>query len=108
MEEYKQDLESLINSFEKLADHYQVATNTFSHAIGRFCLRENILEELRRISVSTVLDAGGGTGLWSMLLASLGYDVTLVDISPRSIEIAKQETKEKKLPPVPRYPKKDK
>jgi ubiquinone/menaquinone biosynthesis C-methylase UbiE len=37
---------------------------------------------------ANVLDVGGGTGVYSFWLASLGYDVHLVDIVPRHIEQA--------------------
>jgi 2-polyprenyl-3-methyl-5-hydroxy-6-metoxy-1,4-benzoquinol methylase len=41
-----------------------------------------------------VLDIGGGTGRFSLYLASIGYDVTLVDLSKNSIEFAKNKSKE--------------
>lgn len=37
----------------------------------------------------TALDAGGGTGRWSMLLASWGWKVHLLDTSPICAEIAR-------------------
>lgn len=36
-----------------------------------------------------VLDIGGGPGRWTLWLAEQGYQVTLADLSPRLIEIAK-------------------
>jgi ubiquinone/menaquinone biosynthesis C-methylase UbiE len=38
-----------------------------------------------------ILDAGGGTGRFSILLARLGHDVTHVDISPEMLKIARAE-----------------
>jgi 2-polyprenyl-3-methyl-5-hydroxy-6-metoxy-1,4-benzoquinol methylase len=38
-----------------------------------------------------ILDAGGGPGRYSMELAKKGYDVVLLDISPKCLEIAKRE-----------------
>lgn len=39
----------------------------------------------------TILDAGGGTGRFSLPLARRGFRVTHLDIAPRMIEIAQQE-----------------
>ncbi|MGN7760543.1 class I SAM-dependent methyltransferase [Paenibacillus sp. 22594] len=36
-----------------------------------------------------VLDNGAGPGKYSMELAKLGYDVTLTDLTPRLVDIAK-------------------
>jgi len=41
-----------------------------------------------------VLDIGGGPGRYSLYLASIGYDVTLVDLSKNNIEFAKNKSKE--------------
>lgn len=38
-----------------------------------------------------VLDAGGGPGRYTIYLAEKGYDVVLLDISPRSLEVARRE-----------------
>jgi len=35
-----------------------------------------------------VLDAGGGTGRWTQILAEMGYDVTLTDISQGMLDVA--------------------
>lgn len=42
----------------------------------------------------TVLDIGGGPGRYSIYLAKLGYDVTLVDLSENNIKLAKKKFKE--------------
>lgn len=39
----------------------------------------------------SVLDIGGGPGRYSIYLAKLGYDVTLVDLSDGNIELAKKK-----------------
>lgn len=36
-----------------------------------------------------VLDAGGGTGRWTVVLAQMGYDVTLTDISQGMLDVAR-------------------
>ena len=40
-----------------------------------------------------ILDAGGGPGRYTIELAKLGYDVTLLDLTPRLLEIAKRKIK---------------
>ena len=42
----------------------------------------------------TVLDIGGGPGRYSVYLAKLGYDVTLVDLSEGNVELAKRKFRE--------------
>lgn len=42
-----------------------------------------------------VLDAGGGPGRYTILLAEKGYDIVLLDLSPRSLEVAKREIRKK-------------
>lgn len=37
-----------------------------------------------------ILDVGTGTGFFALLLASLGHDVTGVDISPKMLDVARQ------------------
>jgi 2-polyprenyl-3-methyl-5-hydroxy-6-metoxy-1,4-benzoquinol methylase len=41
-----------------------------------------------------VLDIGGGPGRYSFYLASIGHDVTLIDLSKNNIEFAKHKSKE--------------
>lgn len=41
-----------------------------------------------------VLDAGGGPGRYAVWLAERGYDVTLVDVSERQVELAREKATE--------------
>jgi len=38
-----------------------------------------------------ILDAGGGTGKWTIPITGLGYRVTLTDISEGMLKVAKQK-----------------
>ena len=48
-----------------------------------------------------ILDAGGGTGVWSRKLAAVGYDVICYDLSEKMLEmglkLAEEEGFEKKI-----------
>lgn len=46
---------------------------------------------------SLILDAGGGTGQWSIKIAELGYRVVLTDISTGMLDIARQKIAAKGL-----------
>ncbi len=48
-------------------------------------------------SKGLVLDAGGGPGRYTIELAKLGYDVVLLDLTPRLLEIAKRQIKKAKV-----------
>ncbi|MDD3123094.1 MAG: class I SAM-dependent methyltransferase [Candidatus Izemoplasmatales bacterium] len=51
----------------------------------------------RHLKPGKILDIGGGPGRYSLYLASLGYDVTLVDLSDGNIEFAKKKASELSL-----------
>jgi ubiquinone/menaquinone biosynthesis C-methylase UbiE len=53
---------------------------------------ENHLSEVR-----TILDIGGATGVFSIPLAQRGFDVTLLDISPVMLELARQKARKLNL-----------
>ncbi|MCL2158759.1 MAG: class I SAM-dependent methyltransferase [Oscillospiraceae bacterium] len=48
----------------------------------------------KHMNKGKVLDIGGGPGRYSLYLASIGYDVTLVDLSKNNIEFAKNKSRE--------------
>ncbi|MBU1144572.1 MAG: class I SAM-dependent methyltransferase [Firmicutes bacterium] len=51
----------------------------------------------RHIKPGKILDIGGGTGRYSLYLASLGYEVTLVDLSDGNVAFARKKAKELNL-----------
>jgi SAM-dependent methyltransferase len=53
------------------------------------------LIESRKISPCKAIDLGCGTGNYAIYLSSQGFDVTGVDISPKAIEIAKENARKK-------------
>ena len=52
------------------------------------------------VSGSLILDAGGGTGLWAIQLAELGYHVVLTDISRGMLRQARLKLEEKNIKTV--------
>lgn len=57
----------------------------------------NIERFLPKADGSYILDAGGGTGYWTIRLAKLGYRVALTDISARMLEVAKRKIAKESL-----------
>lgn len=49
---------------------------------------------VKHMKKGSVLDIGGGPGRYSIYLAKMGFDVTLVDLSDGNIELAKKKAKE--------------
>ncbi|MBN2442339.1 MAG: methyltransferase domain-containing protein [Spirochaetales bacterium] len=85
----KQNSTSLINSFNKIAHHYDIETSTFTHRLIEHVTFQNLLLDLPKpYEDLKILDLGGGTGKYSIELAKLGYSVTLSDISQESLNVA--------------------
>lgn len=55
------------------------------------------LVEKKNIGPCKTIDLGCGAGNYAIYLASIGFDVTGVDISPTAIKIAKKNAKKKKV-----------
>jgi ubiquinone/menaquinone biosynthesis C-methylase UbiE len=58
---------------------------------------DNIQRFLPKDKGTTILDAGGGTGIWSIELAKLGYRVVLIDISQEMLGKARKKVSKLKL-----------
>ena len=67
-------------------------SNYFEHfALYHKVTLANIKKFLPEEKGATVLDAGGGTGIWSIELAKMGYNVVLTDISKGMLDKAKNK-----------------
>ena len=79
-------------------DHYQQVDEDSRLQTGWFRLEHARTQELlmRHLppSPATVLDIGGGSGIYSFWLASRGYDVHLVDPVPKHIEQARSHARQ--------------
>lgn len=63
-----------------------------------FALTRRILSEYLPPAPAAILDLGGGPGRYAFELAQQGYQVTLADLSPGNIELAKVKSEELNLP----------
>jgi S-adenosylmethionine-dependent methyltransferase len=90
MDSSSQSPESLRASFDKIAAIYDNETSTLAHRVNEFVTKENLFSILSTEPAVDVVDAGGGTGKWVTFLSQLGCRVTLIDISPKSLDIARQ------------------
>ncbi len=57
----------------------------------------HFLQKYLKKKKGTILDAGGGPGRYSILLAKLGFDVTLLDLTPKLLQIAKENIKKENV-----------
>jgi ubiquinone/menaquinone biosynthesis C-methylase UbiE len=57
----------------------------------RITWEKTIKPHLPRSKSTSILDAGGGTGKWTIPMARLGYHVTLADISEKMLEMAREK-----------------
>jgi len=88
---------------EKVADHHDWWSETYdADYFQHFRLYHEVtLDNMRRFLPKTkdkpVLDAGGGTGIWSVELAQMGYRVVLTDISRGMLKQAEKKMAELRL-----------
>jgi ubiquinone/menaquinone biosynthesis C-methylase UbiE len=85
------DIEGKKNMWEERAKNYDEYYKTLEGAIEHYLDWELLKEQLPRNRKAKILDAAGGTGRITLLLAKRGYSVTLCDISPGMLKRAKQK-----------------
>ena len=77
---------------------YDAGSETLAAQVSNYVTKGNFNRYVIGLDIHKVLDAGGGTGSWSLFLAEQGYDVTLLDISPDLLQIAREKIKQSGLP----------
>jgi ubiquinone/menaquinone biosynthesis C-methylase UbiE len=87
--------ETAATFFDGIAADYDLMTN-FENRFAKETPFYRLLVERHRIR--TALDAGCGTGFHSLLLASLGVEVTAVDVSTAMLARLKEHAEARKLP----------
>jgi ubiquinone/menaquinone biosynthesis C-methylase UbiE len=78
-------------SWDRNAATFDEWEETFSGAVQQHVDWELLKGYLPQDKDSKILDAAGGTGRITLPLAKMGYSVTLCDISPRMLDVARQK-----------------
>ncbi|MFH1010265.1 MAG: methyltransferase domain-containing protein [bacterium] len=77
--------------WDERADRYDTYYEDFKGAVEHHVDWEILKGHLPRNKDARILDAAGGTGRITLPLAKLGYSVTLCDISPGMLKVARQK-----------------
>jgi len=89
---------SVADFYDQLSPFYHLIYADWDASVKRQASQlDAVIRELWEGRVRTVLDAACGTGTQAIGLAGLGYQVTASDISPASLERAKQEAEKRSL-----------
>jgi len=91
LEDRSRDVESMKNRWDGRAERYDEWYGTFEGAVEHHVDWETLKGYLPRNRDAKILDAAGGTGRIALPLAKMGYSVTLCDISPSMLNVARQK-----------------
>lgn len=83
--------------YDELSRTYDEMGLSFEGKLGQHLRREVIKEHLPKNINAKILDAGGGTGRVTLRLAKMGYRLTLSDISPDMLDVARQKLSKERL-----------
>jgi SAM-dependent methyltransferase len=85
------DISGIGRRWNEHAKHYDEWYQTFEGAVEHYVDWELLKGYLPQSRDARILDAAGGTGRIALPLAKMGYRVTLCDISPGMLEVARQK-----------------
>lgn len=85
------------NLYNKTAQDYDQQYETPYWKLYNAITWHNLRKFLPKNKKSIILDAGGGTGYWTIKLAKLGYNVILTDVAKDMLEVARKKIKKAKL-----------
>ena len=85
------ETERLRKRWDEHAKRYDRWYETFEGAVEHHVEWELLKEYLPRDSDAKILDAAGGTGRITVPLAKMGYSITLCDISPGMLAVARRK-----------------
>jgi len=91
------ETERLRKKWNEHAKRYDRWYETFEGAVEHHVDWELLKEYLPRDKDAKILDAAGGTGRITLPLAKMGYSVTLCDISPGMLAVARQKLRREEL-----------
>lgn len=85
------DIKPIKERWDERAKRYDEYYKTFKGAVEHHVDWELLKGYLPQNRDAKILDAAGGTGRITLPLAKMGYSVTLCDISPRMLEVARRK-----------------
>ena len=85
------NIEPIRERWDERAKKYDEYYKTFKGAVEHHVDWELLKGYLPQNRDAKILDAAGGTGRITLPLAKMGYRVTLCDISPRMLEVARRK-----------------
>lgn len=91
LEDKSKNVESTGRMSEEDVKRYDQWYDTFAGAVEHWVDWELLKGHLPKNRATKILDAAGGTGRITLPLAKLGYSVTLCDISPAMLSVARQK-----------------
>ena len=84
-------IKRLVKNWDERANRYDDWYENFEGAVEHHVQWELLKEYLPKNKNAKILDAAGGTGRITLPLVKMGYSVTLCDISPGMLNVAKQK-----------------
>jgi ubiquinone/menaquinone biosynthesis C-methylase UbiE len=91
LEDEHRNTASLRKRWDQHAKRYDEWYKTFKGAVEHHVDWELLKGFLPQKRDATILDAAGGTGRLTLPLAKMGYSVTLCDISPEMLNVAREK-----------------
>jgi len=91
VEDRSNDIESIRKRWDEHVNRYDEWYKTFEGAVEHHVEWELLKGYLPKNRDAKILDAAGGTGRITLPLAKMGYSVTLCDISPGMLNVARQK-----------------
>jgi ubiquinone/menaquinone biosynthesis C-methylase UbiE len=91
LEEKSKEIEKIRARWDERAGSYDEYYKNFKGAVEHYLDLELLKKYLPKNKNVKILDAAGGTGRITLALARMGYAVTLCDISPKMLEVAKKK-----------------
>ena len=91
LQDKSRKIESARKRWDEHAEKYDKWYKTFEGAVEHHVDWELLKGYLPRNRDAKILDAAGGTGRITLPLAKMGYSVTLCDISPEMLKMARQK-----------------
>jgi len=91
LENRSREIESIRKRWNEHAERYDEWYKTFHGAVEHHVDWKLLRKHLPQNRDARILDAAGGTGRITLPLAKMGYSVTLCDISPGMLSVARQK-----------------